>query len=88
MFATLDHRDIARRAAPKTSLPGLILDPGALSEEESPIVIFLLGHLICRLLEGSTSCTVYDQTEIVEPSISDNRTIMAAKRRIGAGRSN
>ena len=37
MFATLDQRASARRAAPTTSLSGLILAPGVSSELEKAI---------------------------------------------------
>ena len=55
MFATLDHRDIARRAAPRTSLPGLMLAPGDLSELESATVIVFFTHFIWTLPEESVS---------------------------------
>src|ERR1700720_3048500 len=82
MFATLDHLDIARRAAPRTSLPGLILAPGDVSEVESATLIVFLNHFTCRFPDLSVSCTVYERTAIVEPSSTEKIVIMPAARRI------
>ncbi len=46
MLAMLDQRARARRAAPITSDPGLMLGPGEVSEMEKAISIVLLDHLI------------------------------------------
>jgi hypothetical protein len=46
MLATLDHRDIARRNAPRTSLPILISGPGELSELDKAMGIRFFDHLI------------------------------------------
>src|SRR5215813_5701774 len=49
MFATRDHREIARRAAPTTSLPNLKFGPGVVRDVESAMVILRFGHFTCRL---------------------------------------
>ena len=82
MFATLDHRDMALRAAPGTSLPGLILAPGDVSEVESATLIVFFSHLTCRFPDLSVSCTVYGRTAIVEPSSTEKSVIMLAERLI------
>ncbi len=57
MFDMLDQRNNARRAAPTTSVPGLIFAPGLRREFEKCTSMVLLGHFICRVVgaAGSTS---------------------------------
>src|SRR5687768_13024967 len=57
MFARLDQRVSARRAAPMTSLSGLMLEPGIISDVEKETSIVFLGQRIRRLVwaVGSTS---------------------------------
>src|SRR3982751_1661869 len=52
-FESCSHRARALRAAPVTSLPALMLAGGDESEVESAMVIFVAGHFICTVAEGS-----------------------------------
>src|SRR2546423_264892 len=83
-----DHLDIARRAAPRTSLPILICDPGEVSDVDKAIAIFRPAHLIWIFPDESVSCTVYGRTGIVEPRSKEKRMAKVAGRRIVARETN
>src|SRR3954451_9333998 len=55
MLAKLDQRESARRAAPTTSLSGLMLAPGFSSELEKDISMVRLGQRIRRTVWGAGS---------------------------------
>ena len=58
MLATFSQRLSALRAAPTTSLPALMFDCGRESEDESAIVILLVGHLTWTEFEASVNWSV------------------------------
>jgi hypothetical protein len=68
MFVVLDHRERARRAAPITSLPGLMFGPGDVRELENATVIVFVGHLIWRGEAESVNSIVYGRTGEAIPS--------------------
>jgi hypothetical protein len=62
MLATSIQRASALRAAPAASLPALMLACGAESEDESAILMVLVGHLTCMEFEASVNWSVYERT--------------------------
>src|SRR6266850_3443352 len=62
MLATLAQRSSARRAAPITSLPDLILAGGELSEVEKETMIGLVSQRRATMPELSRYCSVYART--------------------------
>ena len=62
MFATPAQRYSARRAAPITSLPALILGAGELSEVEKATMIGRVSQRRATMPELSRYCSVYAHT--------------------------
>src|SRR5689334_3699097 len=57
MFARVDQRPSARRAAPMTSLSGLMCAPGVISDVENATSIVFLDHLMRREVRAAGSTT-------------------------------
>ncbi len=82
MFVVLDHRERARRAAPITSLPGLMFGPGDVRELENATVIVFVGHLIWRGEAESVNSIVYGRTGQATPSRIASKVNRVDERRI------
>ncbi len=82
MLVVLDHRERARRAAPITSLPGLMFGPGDVRELENATVIVFVGHLIWRGAAESVNSIVYGRTGQATPSKIASRVNRVDERRI------
>ena len=76
MLATLAQRSSARRAAPITSLPDLILGGGELSEVEKATMIGRTSHRRALIPASSPYCKVYAQRGDC-PKVSMTNAVMA-----------
>src|SRR6185369_2073534 len=76
MFARLAQRARARRAAPTTSLSGLMFAPGESSELDKATSMVRLGHLILRTVcaEGSNS----NESRISSRSLEPREKVIAS----------
>src|SRR5215216_1714258 len=77
IFERLDQRASARRAAPTTSLSGLMLAPGESIEVDSATSMVFLGQCILRTVcaEGSNSKESRISSRSLEPRAKNNYTL-------------
>src|SRR6185436_14254302 len=77
IFDRLDQRASARRAAPTTSLSGLMFAPGDINDVESETSIVFRGHLILRAVwvEGSNSNESRISSRSLEPRVRNIATL-------------
>jgi hypothetical protein len=82
MFVALDHRERARRAAPITSLPDLMLGAGDERELENATVIVFVGQRIWRGAAECVNSRVFGRTGEATPKESARIVIRVDERRI------